>query len=153
MEPIKNDKDVNEFQDVAKNPAETLYLAQSVLVQKKRADPKVERQLFMSGVSMYLCHKAMITRRFLYRMIKTVVVALLSGECLIMMEDSNLLQEQPDLLIDSFEFRESIVNLILRFNRTVNVVYKDETVLEKYITYMEKGVLTSTPINQTNELA
>jgi len=66
----------------------------------------------------------MITRRLFYRMIKTVVVALLSGECLIMMHQVNE-QQQPDLLIDSFNYREGIVNLIMRFNRSVNVVYKE----------------------------
>lgn len=104
---------MNDFQGVAKNPAEVLYLSQSVLVQKKKGEPKVERQLYMSGVGVYICHRAMITRRFPYRLISTLVVALLSGECLIIMEEGH---DQQDLLVDSFEFREGIVNLIMRFN-------------------------------------
>lgn len=105
----------------------------------------------MSGVGMYICHKSMITRRFMYRMIKTVVVALLSGECLIMMDEQH--EHQADLLIDSFEFREAVVNLIMKFNRAVNVIYKEETTLQKYITVMEKGKLKSVPVQEQSQLA
>jgi hypothetical protein len=78
-------------------------------------------------------------------------VALLSGECLIMLKDPQ--EITPDLLIDSFEFRQYIVNLIMRFNKHVDIIYKEETVLEKYITIYEKGKLKSTPASQPTELA
>lgn len=87
----------------------------------------------------------------MYRMIKTVVVALLSGECLIMMDEQH--EHQADLLIDSFEFREAVVNLIMKFNRAVNVIYKEETTLQKYITVMEKGKLKSVPVQEQSQLA
>lgn len=41
----------------------------------------------------------------------------------------------------------------MKFNKSINTVYREETTLAKYITIMEKGRLVSTPLVEPTGLS
>jgi hypothetical protein len=45
------------------------------------------------------------------------------------------------------------VNVILKNNKDINIIYREETTLAKYITVVEKGVIVSTPLIEPTGLS